>query len=113
MKRIISFWILCLTSLAVVANGQVRLSLTKDVCTPRHLYLSFPRVDIDEITPFANTIKYNYGDSIVELLCPSIMSQGTQQESCLGWAFGYGCASIQAYDKYQDWDWAMRSPAFI
>ena len=113
MKRIISFWILCLIPVMVFADVQMRLSPAKDLCTPRQLYLSLPRADIDEITPFANTIKYNYGDSIVELLCPSIMSQGTQQESCLGWAFGYGCASIQAYDKYQDWDWAMRSPAFI
>lgn len=71
-----------------------------------------PRADINDITPFTNTLKYNYGDSIVELLTPPIGNQG-DQGSCTGWAFGYGCASIQAYNAYQDWNWARRSPSFL
>ena len=71
-----------------------------------------PRADINDITPFPNTLKYNYGDSIVELYTPPIGDQGSQG-SCMGWAFGYGCVSIQAYNAYQDWNWARRSPAFF
>ena len=112
MKKFISIWTLCLLSAGVFSNEQVRLSLTRDLCTPRSVYLSLPRVNPDEIDSLRNTIKFNYGDSIVELLSPPIMNQG-DQESCAGWAFGYGCASIQAYDKYQDWNWARRSPSFL
>lgn len=112
MKKLISIWTLCLLSAGVFSNEQVRLSLTKDLCTPRSVYLSLPRVNPDEIDSLRNTIKFNYGDSIVELLSPPIMNQG-DQESCAGWAFGYGCASIQAYNKHQDWNWARRSPSFL
>ena len=71
-----------------------------------------PRADINDITPFSNTIKFNKGDTIVELRTPPIGDQGSQG-SCTGWAFGYGCASIQAYNVYQDWNWARRSPSFL
>ena len=74
-------------------------------------YLHIPKARDFDITPFTNTIK-NYGNGILELYTPPIGNQG-DQGSCTGWAFGYGCASIQAYNAYQDWNWAMRSPAFL
>lgn len=113
MKRLIFIWALCLFSVGAFSNNQVRLSLTKDLCTPRSVYLTLPRVNPNEIDSLQNAIKFNHGDTIVELFCPPIMNQGSSQESCTGWAFGYGCASIHAYDKYQDWNWARRSPSFL
>lgn len=112
MKRQIFIWALCLFSEGVFCNEQMRLSLTRDLCTPRSVYLSLPRVNPDEIDSLKNVININHGDTIVELFCPPIMNQG-DQESCAGWALGYGCASIQAYDTYQDWNWAKRSPSFL
>ena len=67
MKKLISIWTLCLLSAGVFSNEQVRLSLTRDLCTPRSVYLSLPRVNPDEIDSLRNTIKFNYGDSIVEI----------------------------------------------
>lgn len=75
-------------------------------------YQQMPRADINDFTPFENTIKFNHGDTILELFTPPIGNQGSQG-SCAAWAFGYGCASIQAYESYQDWTWARRSPAYL
>ncbi len=70
------------------------------------------RADVNDFTPLVHTIKYNYGDTILGLFTPPIRSQGIQG-SCTAWAFGYGCASIQAYEMYQDSIWAQRSPSFL
>jgi len=94
---------------SLVSYGQ-RLSPRMDISrTAREQML---RADINDFTPFTNTIKYNHGDSILELFTPPIGNQGIQG-SCAAWAFGYGCASIQAYESYQDWNWARRSPAYL
>ena len=60
----------------------------------------------------SNTIKFNRGDTILELYSPPVGNQGSQG-SCNAWALGYGCGSILAYDVYQDINWAKRSPAFL
>ena len=57
-------------------------------------YLQIPKARDADITPFTNTIKI-YDNGILELYTPPIGNQG-EQGSCSGWAFGYGCASIQA-----------------
>ena len=77
----------------------------------RVYYLQIPKARDSDITPFINTIK-TYDDGVLELYTPPIGDQGSQG-SCTGWAFGYGCASIQAYNKYQDMNWARRSPSFL
>lgn len=111
MKRF--FYLVCAFSICTCAMcGEHILSLTSELCGSKSQYLSIPRVDIEEITPFTHTIAYNYGDTILALFTPPIGDQGPQQ-SCAGWALGYGCASIQAYDVYQDWNWAKRSPSFL
>ena len=74
--------------------------------------LRIQRADVNDFTPFVHTIKYNYGDTILGLFTPPIRNQGIQS-SCTAWAFGYGCASIQAYEMYQDSIWAQRSPSFL
>lgn len=86
-------------------------TLSPRLDTNRTDYLQIPKARDSDITPFTNTIK-TYDNGVLELYTPPIEDQGSQG-SCTGWAFGYGCASIQAYNVYQDWNWARRSPAFI
>lgn len=112
MKRIFIFFF-ALSTLGYTYCNEHILSLTSELCSSKSVYLSLPRVDIEDITPFTHTIAYNLGDSILGLVTPPIKDQGHSQQSCAGWAFGYGCASIQAYNIYQDWNWAKRSPAFL
>ena len=112
MKRFVLFFCALTTSVCAICSEHI-LSLTSELCGSKSAYLSLPRVDLEEITPFTHTIAYNCGDTILGLVTPPVGDQGLYQESCAGWAFGYGCASIQAYDKYQDWTWARRSPAYL
>lgn len=86
-------------------------TLSPRLDTNRTDYLQIPKARDSDITPFTNTIK-TYDNGVLELYTPPIEDQGSQG-SCTGWAFGYGCASIQAYNVYQDWNWARRSPAFL
>lgn len=46
------------------------------------------------------------------LKTPSIENQGSQG-SCTAWAFGYAGMSILAYDKFEDWNKANRSPSYL
>lgn len=46
------------------------------------------------------------------LKTPSIGNQG-HQGSCTAWAFGYAGMSILAYDKFEDWNKANRSPSYL
>lgn len=96
--------VLSISSYAQILSPRMPNNRTRDMQIPRAIY--------DEITPFSNTIRYNYGDSILGLYTPDIGDQGSQG-SCMAWAFGYGCAGIQAYEEFQDSVMAKRSPSYI
>ena len=85
--------LLVLGGIASNAFGQ---SLSQRKAKAQRDFLRVQLANVDDITPFVHTTKQNYGDSILELFAPPIESQGSQG-SCLAWAFGYGCGSIQAY----------------
>lgn len=64
MKRIFIFFF-ALSTLGYTYCNEHILSLTSELCSSKSVYLSLPRVDIEDITPFTHTIAYNLGDSIL------------------------------------------------
>lgn len=108
MKKLFNFLLVCTLLVSAYSNGQ---TLTPS-SYGKSKECQMMRADVNDFTPFFNTIAFNQGDTILELVTPPIGDQGSQG-SCSAWAFGYGCASVQAYEVYQDWNWARRSPSFL
>ncbi|MBQ9340537.1 MAG: C1 family peptidase [Paludibacteraceae bacterium] len=77
-------------------------------------YMMIPTINLQRLSliSLSNTIAYNCEDSILELVTPPVGNQGSQN-SCTAWACAYTAASIVTYSLVQDWNIALRSPAFL
>ena len=114
MKRFLLFVLTTLFSCLTIFGKNSEANIRKQQHKEMQEYLRIRTIFVDELieNPLTNTVALNRGDSIVELVTPSIGNQGNQG-SCNAWAMGYGCGSIHAYNVYQDMNWAKRSPAFL
>ena len=86
---IYALWSLCFLYPCLLLGQTLspRIDIDRSDC------LQIPKARDSDIAPFTNTIK-TYGNGVLELYTPPVGNQG-YQGSCTGWAFGYGCASIQ------------------
>ncbi len=114
MKRfllsVLTTLLVCVAIFGKNSEANIRKQQQKEM----QEYLRIRTIFVDDLieNPLTNTIALNRGDSIIELATPPVGNQGIQG-ACNAWAMGYGCGSIHAYNVYQDWNWAMRSPAFL
>ena len=93
------------------------LKYTGLMLTPKEIYDKIPVVPISRLqnSPIRNAIMSSSGNAISGSVMLMIPPAGHQlfQNSCGAWAAGYSASSILAYNKYQNWDEAKRSAAFL
>ena len=88
MRKRIVFLIIIVTIMSLPSLGQSRYAAWYD---------SIPILDLQYLKehPLRNTIKSSSPTQVL-LHTPPIIGNQENLNSCVGWALGYGCASIQA-----------------
>lgn len=109
--------VLLLVFLFFSLYGQSQLHPLGAIITEKAEYDKLPRPNWDTLRKYANPATISQSPNarasgVRMLINPPIGDQGSQG-SCVGWAAGYTAAGILMYPRYNCWDFALRSPAYL
>lgn len=114
MKKYYLIIILLQIQLVVLAQNAQDFILMPSLPTEEELAF-FPIFDESNITTTHEDLIYRAPQNnirILELYTPPVRNQG-RMGSCSSWAVCYAAGSIIAYEKYGNWEEAMRSPSYL